>query len=489
MRTKRNDKGSHTFYERVSSMRFVLVPAVVCLAVLAATCSGKAKNLPPPERFYFPSGIHHARSSPAGEGVLYVVNANFDRRYDTGTMTAVDLDTVGLPAFGSFPDGGSPLPLTDLMVDGGSMVIQLANFGADMGTTTLPDGTVRMFIPSRAEGQKIMVVDAKGTSLSCVPTLWADGGSRGEPRDPRDCGEVGASLVEYERGPTGIPRADSPLSATVDRDNVVWIASARHADTPRFSQMMFNDFVVRMPMSEMKVALENFIGLGPGSTHAVVAGQKWVYFSGRFPSAITNPPLLRMVHRTTNEVLPALLEVDARIAEARGIALSSDERLVFLAGRQPSGVTGSDHLVVASISDPLSDAPVVSVQRIIPIPAEPLMVKTIPRGPGRQDLVVVACGFQAGSLAIYDEERLNVVAQVDGIGLQASSIAIDVRPNGPATGARIYVSAFTDGRVAVVDVPNLNRPEDARIVAHLGAQQPCITRPRDFTCPDAGVVP
>ncbi|MBL8957523.1 MAG: hypothetical protein JNK82_42510 [Myxococcaceae bacterium] len=470
-------------------MRFALFLSVVCLALVTVTCTNKPKNLPPSGRFYFPSGIHHARPAGSTEGVLYVVNANLDRRYDTGTMTAVDLDAVGLPPFGTFSGGsGGPLELMDLKIaDPATNIIQLANFGGDLGTTVMPDGTVRMFVSSRAEGQKLMAIDARGTSLSCVRTLWADGGSRADPVDERDCGEVGASLVEYERTSLGVPRADSPLSVTVDGDGGVWVASGRHADSPRFSNMEFNDYIVRTDRNGISVGFDNFVALGVGSTHAVAAGRRWVYFSGRLPSVQFNPPLVRMVDSYTGAFFDTDLEVNLRITDARGIALAADERRLFLAGRQAAGAIGSDVLVVATIADPMADTPSVSVLRTIPVPAEPLMVKTVSRGPGRGDLVFVACGFGFGSLVIYDDERGDRAAQIDGIGTQASSIAVDVRQSGGVTGARVYVTAHTDGRVAVIDVPNLDAPQDARLVAHLGLSQVCLTR-RDIIC-DGGVAP
>ena len=340
-----------------------------------------------------------------------------------------------------------------------------------------------MYIPSRAEGQKLMVVEAVGNILSCVPTVTADGGGR-PFNDPRDCGEVGASLVEFERSSSGVPRADSPLSAAVSPDGgSVWVSSGRHADSPRFTMMNFNDYVVRMDLRDaarLTVGIEDFVSIGAGSTHAVAVGQRWAYFSGRFPSAIVNPPLVRLVEtEPPYRVIYPNLETDVKIGDARGIALSSDERRLFLAGRQATGVTGSDVLVVATISNPIADNPIVSPLRTVPVPTEPLMVKTIPRGAGRGDLVVVTCGG-AGSLVIYDDERGDLATQVDGIGLQPSSFTIDRRGNG----ARLYVTNFQDGRVAVVDVPDLDLPQTARIVAHLGASQVCLTR--SLSC-DAGV--
>ena len=51
-------------------------------------------------------------------------------------------------------------------------------------------------------------------------------------------------------------------------------------------------------------------------------------------------------------------------------------------------------------------------------------------------------------------------------------MTVDRRGNG----ARFFVSDFGDGRVAVVDVPELDRAQDARLVAHLGESQLCLTQ-------------
>jgi hypothetical protein len=321
-----------------------------------------------------------------------------------------------------------------------------------------------------------MVVSVNGTKMTCVPTELEDGGARPAPDNPNDCGEVGASLVAYELVGGGVPRADSPMGATVSSNGTVWVTSGRQSDTPRFSQTNQNDYVVYSDVANLHVDVSSFVGLGPGSTHAVAVGQKWAYFSGRFPSAVINPPLVRLVQCPPSGCMVIFpnLENDVKIQEARGIALSSDETRMYLAGRQATGVVGSDVLVIASITGAATDSPALSLSRIVPVPAEPQVVQTISRGPGRGDLVVVTCGA-TGVLVIYDDERGDIAAQVDGLGLEPASFAVDLQP----PGARIYVSNFTDGRVAVVDIPDLDLPQFARIVAHLGASQTCLTRSLD----------
>jgi len=99
-------------------------------------------------------------------------------------------------------------------------------------------------------------------------------------------------------------------------------------------------------------------------------------------------------------------------------------------------------------------------------------------------VLIVAQG--SGSLAIYDEGIGQLVAEVKGLGVQPSQLAVDLRA-GTVDGnsveqARVYVSNFGDGRVAVVDLPDLARPEDARVVAYLGRRQDDVQSQHSNTC-------
>ena len=83
--------------------------------VLTACPPQSLPNPPPVTQFYFPTGVVHvdpcAGLAPdAGcfneEGYLYVASANFDKRYDTGAITAVNLGQIGLPPFDTAVVGG-----------------------------------------------------------------------------------------------------------------------------------------------------------------------------------------------------------------------------------------------------------------------------------------------------------------------------------------------------------------------------------------------
>ncbi|HEY1418165.1 MAG TPA: hypothetical protein VGF41_09670, partial [Myxococcaceae bacterium] len=151
------------------------------LLFLAVACNKDLLPRPPVEsRLYYPSGV--AFVPPAdldgGLGRLYVANSDFDRRFDVGWVTAVDLSQVRSPdgrtlplpgqAVAPPPDGGSdqgrPVQFTNLATTAASIV----NIAPFAGLATVDDAGTRLFVPSRAEGDQLAVMDI---------TLGADGGA------------------------------------------------------------------------------------------------------------------------------------------------------------------------------------------------------------------------------------------------------------------------------------------------------------------------
>jgi hypothetical protein len=173
------------------------------------------------------------------------------------------------------------------------------------------------------------------------------------------------------------------------------------------------------------------------------------------------PNLLRIVGRD-GTAYSTSLESYFRVSDSRHLALSSDGKRLFLVGRVP------DTLLVLKIND--ADPTSLSFVRGVPLPDAPNQVAVISR-PGRGDLVAVSA-TSGGSVAIYDEDVGELVALVPGLGVQPYGLAVDHR----GTAARLYVSLFGDGRVGVIDIPDLDRPQEAHLVAHLGASQLCVTR-------------
>jgi hypothetical protein len=479
--------------------------AIVCVAVLSACPSTSKYSGPPENQFYFPTGIVHVDRPGSTEGVLFVANANFDKRFSTGSVVGLKLDGLGLPAFGAF-DGGAPR-ITDLQVQPDA-VVQVASFTGEMAGLPLRDDAMRLFVPSRSEGNLFQAIDvsfgADGQpKLSCVLPPGAD------PSSSRtDCTASAPSFTQYEFDEGGVPRAPVPYgvavrarSCTVDADcgegrtcaagtckardgdvfGDVWVTHLEQADSPLASHLNYRAYAVRLDSDALSVGVDSYINIGSGATSSVALGQRWTYVSGRvIPSTTTTSAspgqLVRLVERT-GVVWTQGLESNFQVAEGRGVALSSDERRLYVIGRGPNT------LVVVSIDDPTSAGPLLRVVRAVPLPSGSNEIRTIPR-PGRSDLVAVTCSA-GGLVVLYDDEVGDLVAQVQCVGLQSFGLAVSQRP----PGARLFVSNFSDGRVAIVDIADLNRPQEARIAGYLGLQQLCLTRANAPGCEGTGGTP
>lgn len=465
------------------------------LVFLLAGCPSTITNEgPPPERLYFPSGLAHVDVPGKTEGVLFVANANSDKRYATGSLVALPLDSIGLPPIGAplavSASGTSFVrQITDLKLEA-SQNVQIASFAGELAVQTTGTGSYRLYVPTRSEGmlayQVLANVSAEGVpSLSC---------NAGEPS--QNCTDVGITLtpktfngidagVQWPLTPFGVTAA--PRACTVDTDCClagtncgrscatgqclgtdgkpfadVWMTYAPRTDAQTLlgAGRGLTGYLARLDSDDFTFKDENLVGIGSGGANSIVARGSWVYVTGRILSP--SPNLLRIVNKD-QVVYSTGLESLFRVSDSRGVTISSDGKRLFIVGRVP------DTLMVASITD-TGGVPALSFVRGIELCDAPNEARAIAR-PGRGDLVAITC-TSSGAVAIYDEDVGDLVALVSGIGAQPFDLAVDTRANA----ARIYVSNFGDGRIAVIDVPDLNRPQGARLVAHLGEQQVCLTR-------------
>lgn len=463
-------------------------------------------SLPTPlDRFYFPTALTHLDNParPEGNGVLLVASTNFDKRFSSGSLVALNLDALPLPAFGSTPSAPvtqlAAIRSTALDADGGSPdAVLIAPFAGQVATLALSENRYRVFVPTRSERQRVHAVEltlgANGPTLSCFNST------------ARDCGLTATSLNTFEQAADSVPRAPGTFGValrarvcTVAEDcgglhvcragrcfatpqdggaeepaADVLVTHITQADTPLGTGQNPRGYLVKLRSESMEVTTESFLNLGLGATHGVAAGRRWNFVSGRFVSPLAN--LVRIVD-TNGTVISSGIESVFRVADARAIALSSDERRVFLLGRSP------DTLLVATVEDGLSDAPKLQVVRGSPLPEAPSELVVLPRT-GRGDLLAITC-TNAGVLVLYDDDVGDVVVQVPGIGIQPFGVTVDRR----GVGARLFISNFQDGRVAVLDIPDLNQPQGARVVAHLGRQQLCLIRATDPSCVVDGGAP
>ncbi len=210
-----------------------LVCALVCGAAIGCTASG-ADVQPPRDQLAFPTGM---KVSPDGK-VLFVVNANSELRYDSGSIDVVDLGRVvslikswrdplpdplmppplkdcpsfvnGLPAMAS-PDDAKlsckcdPNNTQTLVCDEAYFInrdagVRVGNFATDLSVQNLGSGAnpLRLFVPTRGD-PSVAWADFDGTSLHCtagsdpyplcddahrLSSLYSDPDLEGLPNEP-----------------------------------------------------------------------------------------------------------------------------------------------------------------------------------------------------------------------------------------------------------------------------------------------------------------
>jgi len=510
-------------------MKWLAVAAAVCIAGCAPQIASRP---PPPGSFYFPSGIWYQQflgADGSAADYLYVANANYDKRYDSGSLAAVSLSSVpGLPAIGAEVSASGPVQLQDLGADFAQVFIQ--SFAGEMGAYVrqtasrrllhdcivdgpIQDCPIRLFVPTRAEGDLLEIVDALGSSLTCL-----NGGT--------NCMDPSLSLTSMEKSSTGKPRAPEPSgvavmseaqctgSASDPCNGEVFVTHLKAADSPAKSNYYFETYVVRLTASNPQIDTSlppdgsffslGFTAAGAPTASSVALGKRYAYLSSRFITS-TGTMVFALDRQKLDQVPPplfdSLLELSYQTLESRGVAIGKSETRLYVAGRSP------DSLVVANIIDSTGDIPVMHAARAIAVPDGPNGLIVIPRQQcaGRLEVASVACSAQpgcvprgdlvvvtsstAGAVSIYDDDAGRLVAQVNGVGEQPFGIA--VQPSGSCrdpsgrsdrpTQARVFVSNFGDGRVAVIDV-NMARPERTTLVAHLGKSQTCLTEQNDVSC-------
>jgi len=476
--------------------------ALVSTLLLAVACNQDLKARPPVEnRLYYPTGVAviPPADPDAGLGRLYVANSNFDRRFDIGWVSVLNLDQVRSLDGRSLPlPGGSMLPPPDGGSDQGRPV-QFINFTPDAGTApivtiapfaglaTVDGAGTRLFIPSRSEEDELAVMDITDPGDGGVPLrCFFSGGT--------DCTVDSLRLaVLQDPGQIGIPAAPQPYSVTLAPDSdQIYVTHLRPASSPAQSVTNLENFLVTLHQADLDQARaayatdggyvvpdSAFSSIGRGASNSIVVTKDFLYVSGRAKLVATDPDvLLRVVDRSSNLIAYPQLQLVWASVDARALQLRPDGQRLYLAVDNPAAL-----LVIDVAAPPQEElAPSFTLVRAVPLPAGPNDVQLLTRT-GRAPLVVVSCSID-GSLAFYDDDLGQISGLIPGVGAVPFAISIDRRGDW----ARLYVSNFGDGRIAVVDVPLSETAAGGRfaprLVAHIGSKQYCLLNTDDRNCVD-----
>jgi hypothetical protein len=399
-------------------------------------------------------------------------------------VIALDLDSLGLPEIGAPVPLDGPVRITDLKV-APEATVQIESFAGQMALWNPPGGTPRLFVPTRAEENYLHAIDIQGkTSLGCVN---ASG---------QNCIPGALSLTRDVPGSVeDLPRAPAPIGVTVDDlhgQPEVWVTHIEAADSPARKATNFQTYVVNIPNAggtELTIGASNFIpmasgGLSLGGAHATAIGNRYVYVTGRSFVAGQQTQaatfLLRLIDRTdTTRILETDLGSVYRTLEARDVKLvhlGGDKDRLYILARAP------DTLIVVDVENASAARPRLLVTSAVPLPDGASALELVRRGTPGDELVAVTCTATTktlGVLVLYDAKLGQVVAQVGDIGRQPYGLTVDQRSSGAA---RLFVTNFGDGRVAVVDIPSITRPQEARLVAYLGTPQGRDLKQGTSTC-------
>jgi hypothetical protein len=445
----------------------------VSLVALAACNPSGFVRAPPLGQLYFPTGIQWLDSATAPGGVLYVASSNFDKRYDAGTLMAIRVGNLGLPTFGAPVPATGPAIITDLKL-GPRAELYIDSFAGDVAAFLRPSGP-RLFVPTRTEGDFLDVIDAQDDVLTCLALA---------PSEDKECLQVSPSLSAfwnvklgdaYQRGK---PIAPGLSGVGVSPQGDLFVAHQEAAYSPvgsvRNAEAYLVDLSAENPQqiepTDFTSIAKGDDGFYEGGGSSVQVGSRWVFVSGRGASG--NSELLRLVDRTTlggtsRVVLSPGLQSNYTVVEGRGMALSPDQSKLYIVTRAP------DRLLQVSINGATGPAPTLKIDRDIVLPPGANQVVRVERAL-RGALIFVVCPT-ANLITVYDEDLGEVVREYSGMGIQPTNMA--VQPQG--AGVRLFVTAFSSGTIAVVDVPDLNAPGNYNVVAHLGQ---CTVGGKDGSC-------
>lgn len=147
------------------------------MAVALVGCTASSEEVrPPPDQLFFPTG---AAVSP-DEEFLFVANANSELRFDSGTVSVIDLEEVdrvvaewiatggvGAPDCAMDPDHRETLACANeahFIVPDASA--RIGNFATDVAVQDTGSGTLRLIVPTRGD-PSIAWLDFDGGKLSC----------------------------------------------------------------------------------------------------------------------------------------------------------------------------------------------------------------------------------------------------------------------------------------------------------------------------------
>ena len=440
---------------------------------IAAGCTASADEVRPPERqLFFPTG---AAISPDGK-FLFVSNANSELRYDSGSVSVIDLDRIDAVADawvngGAVDDGCDIDPEHKETLhcgadnDGNLKFIlehanaRIGNFGTDIAVQDTGGGTARLIIPTRGD-PSITWLDWNGTNLDC---------SDGQGFSLCDEGHR-LSYVHDNVDLTPLP--DEPFDAFADSNGQFAVVThlttgaVTLIDSPIGGDAKIADVTQGLFNADPLTGIRGATGVAARPS----AGGDIVYVASRSEDRVQ---MLTVAHPPneggtgTSRVYPYLVPgnyfflnlVGANAGgstDSRGLAFSPGGDRLYLLNRRPPTLQVYD----TSLND--AGFPRNMGLGATDICRQASTLTVLDAGDGER--AYVTC-FQDGQVYVVDPRGLTSVEDIVLVGRGPYTTV------GSAAHKKVYVTNFLEDTIAVIDVSPTS-PRKNRVVLRIGDVRP-----------------
>ncbi len=468
---------THAIEATLGAPRWSKLPAmrtaVILLGCATAACTASASAVEPPQdQLFFPTGL---AISP-GDGVLFVTNANSQLRYDSGSISVIDLAAVDqtiadwttnqamAPGCTQDTDHRETLVCDETPYIIAGAGARIGNFATDIAVQTTAPGALRLIVPTRGD-PSITWLDWDGTSLGCN----AKGDSFPLCDDPHRLSFVGNLSTQTQSGcdPSQNPLcttliADEPFNAFADSAGQFAVVThlttgaVTLIDSPIGGDATIADVAQNLFLPDPTTGLRGATGIAgrtPGVTGDIV------YVGARSENRIQQ----LTVGRPVNGAAPYLITgnfffldkvgaTSGGSTDTRGMAFSPDGNRLYITQRRPAslqiydtslGPTGFPNDLGVGGTAICRDASELAV---------------LDAGDGER--VFVTC-FDDGEIYVIDPSGISSVVDVIEVGRGPYAIAA------APTRKKLYVTNFLEDTVAVIDVSPTSMLRD-RVVLRIG---------------------
>ncbi len=387
-----------------------LLAAALVLSLLG--CAEELRGRPPlDDGLYYPI----AGAVDQANGLLYVVNSNFDLAYRDASLVAVDLNThkfvPGFASFGSFPADFLLVPSKDGKKSTGYLAVR-------------GDNSLTWFTSS-PEGDGVTLEcsdDGKGSGCSGDHVIT----------DTVLPAEDDAADSEDEEVTLGSdPFALALIPAHDEMPARLFLAASKSGTLSLFD--LEDDGKPVLSAQSGMVAGAHTAALDPATGLIYVTNRLYPYLYRFEVVESDSGPKLQSL-----DPVPLPSPYAASGQYGRGMAFSGDGRYLLLAYRAPAGIA-----VVDALPEESDWAP--SLVDFVPVGPKPGQVRLFPTGPGGKELAYVVC-YGDDSVWVVDPEALLVVDRFEvGAGPYDMVVHLSDKPRG-------YVVNFLDNSVSVVDL-------------------------------------